>query len=296
MVLSSLRDFGFVEWWKAVAVVLTGIFALIALLKDNKDKRGQLTKWGMLAISGIVISSVGGLLAQIVESSNDAIEAKRRHEESISLLADQARLLRPLRVDKVYGEYRVPCSDAAYAQFCNGARGFRNAHPNDMMPLNLFDTFPGGRGSVVITSFRFFASEDEAKAQLTAPDDQRSKYSIYMQLPLIAWTDNKCGLRIGVFPPNSDVRLFIYESCPFIGINNFGGLQSHLDLDGLEFSTVATLNVPAPSLEPLSIIFVYGDAERDTINDLSRVQENGQTIYVGKFAGHGRANLLGEAR
>jgi hypothetical protein len=293
--LSSFPDFGFAEWWKAVAVVLTGLFALLALLKDNKDKKGRLTKWGLAAISGIVVSSAGGLLAQIVESSNEAIEAKTRHSQIVSLLTDQARLLRPLKIDKIYGEYRVPCSDA-YEKFCNNVRAFRSAHPNDLMPIDLFDTFPGGRGALIITSFRFFANEDEAKVQLIALDDRKSKYSIYMQLPMIAWNENKCGLRAGVFPPNGDVRLYIYESCPFLSVNNFGGLQSHLDLDGLEFSTAAGPSVPAPSLEPLSIGFVYGDAQQDAIRDLSRVQGNGQTIYVGKFAAHGKASLPGEVR
>ncbi len=290
----SFQDFGFVEWWKAIAVVLTGIFALLALLKDNKGKKGKLTKWGMVAICGIIISSVGGLLAQIVESSHEAIEARTRHAQIVSLLTDQARLLRPLKIDKIYGEYRVPCSDA-YAKFCDNARAFRNAHPNSIMPIDLFDTFPGGRAAIIITSLRFFANEDEAKAQLIALDDQKSKYSIYMQLPVIAGNDNKCGMRVGVFPPNGEVRLFIYESCPVLAANNFGGLQSHLDLDGLEFSTAAGPAVPAPSLEPLSIILVYGDAERDAISNLSRVQGNGQTIYVGKFFAHGKTILPGEA-
>jgi hypothetical protein len=55
LMLPSFRDFGFAEWWKGIAVVLTGISAFLALLTNNKSKIGNLTKWGMIAISGIVI-------------------------------------------------------------------------------------------------------------------------------------------------------------------------------------------------------------------------------------------------
>jgi hypothetical protein len=73
------QDFGFVEWWKAIAVVLTGIFAFLALTQENKDKEtGNLTKWGMISIFGIVISATGGLVAQIIGSSNQAIDEKKR--------------------------------------------------------------------------------------------------------------------------------------------------------------------------------------------------------------------------
>jgi hypothetical protein len=286
MMLAFVHDFGFVEWWKAIAIVLTGIFAFLALTKENKDKKtGKLTRWGTISIFGIVISSVGGLLAQIIESSDQAIAERNRHAEIVSILTDQARLLTPLKIDKVYGEFNVRC-EAAYSRFCDTVRAFHKTNPTGIVPINLFDAFPGGRTSTILLSLRFFANEDEAKAQLTALDDQKSKYSAYMQLPLIAGNDSKCGMRVGVFPPKDDVVLFIYESCPFTGVNNFGGLQSHLDFHGLEFSTQVDLTVPAaPPLEPMRIIMVYADAGRDTITNLSPVQANNGTIYVAKIAG-----------
>jgi hypothetical protein len=95
-------------------------------------------------------------------------------------------------------------------------------------------------------------------------------------------------MRVGVFPPDDEIRLFIYESCPFLGVNNFGGLQSHLDLNGLEFSTQIAPNVPGvPSLEPVWISMVYADAQRDTMTNLSRVQANNGTIYIAKFVKSG---------
>ena len=46
------QNFEFVESWKAIAVVTTGIFAFFALTHENKDKTtGRLTKWGLVGSS-----------------------------------------------------------------------------------------------------------------------------------------------------------------------------------------------------------------------------------------------------
>jgi len=199
----------------------------------------------------------------------------------------KAETLRPLKIEKVYGEFKVPC-EAAYSSFCAAVRAFPKNNPLGIMPINVFDSFPGGRTTIMLLSLRFFSSEDQAKAQLTDYDDKKSKYSAYMQLPLIAGNDNKCGVRAGVFPPNDEVRLFIYESCPFIGVNNYGELSSHLDLNGLEFSTQVSITTPgAPPLEPIWISMFYSNAESDKIAHLVRVQSNNNTIYIGKFFKNG---------
>ena len=282
---SFVQDFGFVEWWKAIAVVLTGFFAFLALIGENKDKKtGKLTRWGMISILGIVISSVGGLLAQIAESSNQAIAEKKRHSEIISILTDQARLLRPLKIDKIHGLFNVPCKTAEYLNFCNAVQAFRKNNPASIMPVNVFDAFPGGRTTIVGLSLRFFANEDEAKAQLTVYDDQKSKHSVYMNLPLLAGNDTNCGIRVSGL--ESEVRLEIYKSCPFTLVNNFGGLQSYLDLNGLEFTvSIGPFVVGVPSLEPIMVLMVYTNAESDAITNISQLQTNKGTIYIGKFVG-----------
>jgi hypothetical protein len=290
---SFFYDFGFVEWWKAIAVILTGVFAFLALTKENKNNETKrLTKWGKISIFGIVVSSVGGLLAQITESSNQANVERKRHAEIVSILSDQARLLRPLKIDKVYGEFTIPCMPA-YSNFCDEVRAFRRSNPSGIMPITLFDRFPGGRTAIILLSLRIFSNQSEAEAQLTVYDDRKSKYSAYMQLPLIAGNEDKCGMRVGVFAPEEQVRLFIYESCPFIGTNNFGGLQSHLDLNNLEFSTQVGPNGPGiPPLEPIQISIVYADAERDTVTNFTRIQGKGETIYISKFTGTVTPSLL----
>lgn len=58
--------------WKAVSVALTGAFAALGLLTEYPDKKtDQVTKWGGVALGGIVVSAVLGVLAQLVESATD---------------------------------------------------------------------------------------------------------------------------------------------------------------------------------------------------------------------------------
>ncbi|WP_156941232.1 hypothetical protein [Mesorhizobium sp. LSHC422A00] len=113
-----------------------------------------------------------------------ASAARNRNNQIVSLLNDQASLLRPLKIDQVYGEFGIPC-DGPFAAFCHTVLAFRNANPRGIMPVSLFDSFPGGRGTIILMSLRFFKSEAEATAQLSVYDDQKSEYSAYMQLPLI---------------------------------------------------------------------------------------------------------------
>jgi hypothetical protein len=141
------QDFGFVEWWKAIAVVTTGIFACFALTHENKDKdTGRLTKWGVVATIGIVISSVGGLLAQILDSAHAVTVARERHIEIM-------RILTPLRIAEVYTEFKVPCKVDAFARFCQNVRTFHKTHPVAIMPKELFDVFPGGQNTMILLSF-----------------------------------------------------------------------------------------------------------------------------------------------
>jgi hypothetical protein len=186
-------------------------------------------------VIGILISSVGGLLAQILDSAHEVRVAKERHREIM-------RILTPLRVAEVYTEFKVPCDADAFAKFCQNVRMFHNTHPVAAMPIELFDAFPGGRNTVILLSFRFFANEDEAKAQLYIYDDHKSKFSAYMQAPLIDGNEFKCGIRVRV-AADDEVLLFNPTNCPFAGINNFGHLYSHLDFDGLEFS-ISTASKP----------------------------------------------------
>jgi hypothetical protein len=54
---------------KAVGIVLAGGFSILGLLTEFKDKRThRVTKWGRIALYGIVSSTLVSLLSQTLES------------------------------------------------------------------------------------------------------------------------------------------------------------------------------------------------------------------------------------
>ncbi len=91
---------GFYAVLKAVSMVATGAFGVIGILTDYKEDNGQVTKWGKIAIVGILLSATLSLVLYGFESektTHDAVEAKHQYEETKNkldaALADSSRLM-----------------------------------------------------------------------------------------------------------------------------------------------------------------------------------------------------------
>lgn len=79
----------FIGITKAVSTLASGIFGVIALIKENKNKTGKITKWGRIALFGVFTSAGLALALQVLESSKakqDAIEAKNKSDSTTLLL------------------------------------------------------------------------------------------------------------------------------------------------------------------------------------------------------------------
>lgn len=63
----------FVSFWKTASVALTGTFGMVGLLSDfrTEDKKA-ITAWGWTSLVGILVSSIGGMVAQAEETNDDA--------------------------------------------------------------------------------------------------------------------------------------------------------------------------------------------------------------------------------
>jgi hypothetical protein len=52
------RAMDWVDAWKAVSVVLTGVFGMLGLLTEFKHpETKQITRWGRVSLAGIILSS-----------------------------------------------------------------------------------------------------------------------------------------------------------------------------------------------------------------------------------------------
>src|SRR3954452_7118835 len=70
---------------KAVSTVATGLFGVLGVLTNYKDKDGKVTKWGKVAITGICFSATISLVLyglESVKATKGAVEAKKQYDET----------------------------------------------------------------------------------------------------------------------------------------------------------------------------------------------------------------------
>jgi hypothetical protein len=76
------------------SIALTGAFGILGLLKDFKNKRThKVTVWGWISLTGIVVSTVFGIAAQMKESSADAAKSRVAARKADQTLLDTERAL-----------------------------------------------------------------------------------------------------------------------------------------------------------------------------------------------------------
>ena len=74
---------------KIISVLATGLFGVVAWIKENNNKSGTVTKWGKIALIGVFLSAGLALALQVLESSkakDDAKEAQMRSDTTTGLL------------------------------------------------------------------------------------------------------------------------------------------------------------------------------------------------------------------
>src|SRR5688500_18905527 len=72
---------------KLLATLSTAIFAIIGVVGDRKDAQGRLTRWGKIAIGGVIISLGIAIATQILELRRDKI----RGEEAAARMAEDVK-------------------------------------------------------------------------------------------------------------------------------------------------------------------------------------------------------------
>src|SRR5262245_44793518 len=116
-VLSILRLLG---------IVLSGVFGVLGLLTEYKDKDGKVTRWGKTALAGICLSTVVALAAGVRESrkaTRAAPDAERQTrlqlQRSNEILADLGRTLDPLTNIRISFAVKFPLNTEQFATYRN---------------------------------------------------------------------------------------------------------------------------------------------------------------------------------
>lgn len=116
----------FVAAWKASSIVLTGAFGILGLLKDFKDKdTNEITRWGYISLAGILFSTMGGVAAQLRESSEQQKTAQAIAQQTLTLVQKSDETLRQVQrsVSGLDGmtirmNFVISCSDHSLTAFC----------------------------------------------------------------------------------------------------------------------------------------------------------------------------------
>jgi len=113
----------FSSYWKEIAIVLAGLFAIGGVLSDVRDKRTKrITSWGKLFFGLTVLSVLGGVYAQWLDTEEDQNRNRDAQAKMLRLLEATSRLLQPLDDVYVSMEFMVACDDPDATRFCDFAK------------------------------------------------------------------------------------------------------------------------------------------------------------------------------
>src|SRR5208283_4769294 len=153
----ALLNLDFVAAWKASSIVLTGAFGVLGLVKDFKDKKGKITKWGRISLAGILLSTGLGVIAQIMETSKAERTERETAAQTLGIVRDIQRGLSPLEEPTFDIQFSLDCTSPAYGLFCDKIKSLGHG-PNMDERHKLWEYWPGAGGRVTLfLQIYFFA-------------------------------------------------------------------------------------------------------------------------------------------
>ncbi len=225
----ALLPIDFVAAWKASSIVLTGAFGVLGLLKDFKDKKGKITKWGRISLAGILLSTGLGVIAQLMESSKAERTERDTAAQTLGIVRDIQRGLSPLDEPTFDIRFSLDCTNPAYELFCDKIKSLGHG-PNMDERHKLWEYWPGGDRVTLFLTVYFFADPKDAELFLNG---KKEEGDFYFQLKptsrddsLLFWYGDNWSRKEG------EVELSAYNVKPDDYRSN-GKLKSILDLSGV---------------------------------------------------------------
>lgn len=145
--------------WKVLSITLTGAFGILGLVKDFKDKKGKITKWGRVSLAGILLSTGLGVVFQTRESSKAAEAERETGRQTLRIVRDIQRGLAPLDEPRFNISFSLACDLPSFNSFCHDLvmKGPYATYADKVWP-----NWPAGRPSMFLT-VDLFADSNEAK-------------------------------------------------------------------------------------------------------------------------------------
>ena len=93
--MEAIVDWGLVIL-KFVSIGLTGVFGVVALLVDYRDKNGQITVWGRRALIGVLGSTAVAAIAAGLEVAKGQSEAAKTALQTLEQTQKTNRIIQNL--------------------------------------------------------------------------------------------------------------------------------------------------------------------------------------------------------
>ncbi len=94
--------------FKYAGILLAGCFGLLGVLTEYRDKKGNVTKWGRIAVIGAIVSTTLAVISQDLDFRRQAQEdrasaqrAERQAQSNAGLLEQIARAVDPLDFNRI---------------------------------------------------------------------------------------------------------------------------------------------------------------------------------------------------
>ena len=176
----------FATYWKEIAVVTGGAFALLSAAFDIRDRRtGKFTIWGRVFFVATILTMIGGFYAQWSEDRSAEQRAEQERGAETKLIAQTeksvheiARAMEPIETVNLDLRFEIKCDDPRMRRFCAIIRmkekeyhkqGIFGDIPYDTPPWNLW---PDGR-FVSNPDIQIYKSGDEIVRDILRSDITR---------------------------------------------------------------------------------------------------------------------------
>src|ERR1700733_739483 len=232
----------FVTGFKASSIVLTGAFGVLGLVKDFKDKKGAITKWGRISLAGILLSTGLGVMVQLRESSEAAQKEQKTTAQTLEIVRDIQRGLSPLDDPKFDLSFSVACELPSFAQFCGtlASAGSQSFYAGERSwPYWPMQTRPS-----LYLEINFFIDANDAKLY---GEGKKGRGNLWLRVEPTADANDS----LNAYPASGGgVTLGVQDTKP-TQVQNDGRLKSTLDIPGV----TVVLRANYPEVSPVALQF-----------------------------------------
>lgn len=275
-------DLSIVAVLKSAAVILTGGFGILGLLKDfNDHETHRVTVWGKVSLAGILISTLLGVAIEIKQAVDERAAKETTAEQTLALMKNTDATLNQIqRTFTTITDMRwrmtfvIPCEDDVLREFCANARPLARSDGDSAVgDPSLWSKWPIGPGRFEFHfSIRVFARGSPIDETLVGHPDTWGDVNPDLTLTQVIVGDkNGCSECANISSPffgeDKDQLLLSVRFQPE-PISSNGSIQSKADLAGATLVVVTRQMLRASTfkrtyqlLRPRSVNVTLRDGE-----------------------------------